>query len=77
MTAPWVALIPTDLSVADGHMSQGVTHWVHRRNSSVGRGRRRDPLPNGGGSQAASTPCQILNDNANAVHLLQLDAPQI
>ena len=36
----------------------------HRRNSSVGRGRRRDPLPNGGGSQVASTPCQILNDNA-------------
>ena len=33
--------------------------------------------PNGGGSQVASTPCQILNDNANAVHLAQLDAPQI
>ncbi len=33
--------------------------------------------PNGGGSQVASTPCQILNDNANAVHLPQLDAPQI
>ena len=44
---------------------------------AVGRGRRRDPLPNGGGSQVASTPCQILNDNANAVHLSQLDAPQI
>jgi hypothetical protein len=34
-------------------------------------------LPNGGGSQVASTPCQILNDNANDVNLSQLDAPQI